>query len=69
VSTPPPAPTCTLHVLKEPSVDTDCTFKEHTKTATAYTDCGGCALQTRVLGVGLVSISMRMMAVSVANAM
>ncbi|KAH7073364.1 hypothetical protein FB567DRAFT_553964 [Paraphoma chrysanthemicola] len=48
-----PEPTCTLNVLKAPSFDVDCTFKQHTKTATAYTDCGGCALQTQVLGVGL----------------
>ncbi|KAH7078838.1 hypothetical protein BKA63DRAFT_252096 [Paraphoma chrysanthemicola] len=50
-------PTCTLNVLRAPSFDVDCTFKQHTKTATAYTDCGGCALQTRALGVGLVSFA------------
>ncbi|ORY02471.1 hypothetical protein BCR34DRAFT_451701, partial [Clohesyomyces aquaticus] len=50
---PPPEPTCTKNVMKMPSVDIDCTFYAHTKTRTAYTDCGSCALATKMLGLGL----------------
>lgn len=45
-----------MTVLRSPTFEQNCTFKEHTVTATHYTDCGGCALQTRVLGVGLVRL-------------
>jgi hypothetical protein len=49
------APTCTIIFFKEPSFKTDCTFTQSTSTVTVYTDCGGCALETERLGVGLVS--------------
>jgi hypothetical protein len=42
-------------MLKAPSFQTNCTFYETTKTSTSYTDCGGCELKTKFLGVGLVS--------------
>lgn len=50
-----PEPTCTIPLLVQPSFETDCTFYEKTRTKTEYTDCGGCALETRMLGLGLVS--------------
>ncbi|TKA59238.1 hypothetical protein B0A49_11504 [Cryomyces minteri] len=46
-------PTCTLTILKNPPHQIDCTFYSQTATETAYTDCSGCALTTRQLGVGL----------------
>ncbi|KAH3910839.1 hypothetical protein HBI56_004030 [Parastagonospora nodorum] len=48
-----PQPTCTLTVFREPAFVQDCTFLQHTATATSYTDCHGCALETLVLGLGL----------------
>ncbi|KAI8937504.1 hypothetical protein NX059_005222 [Plenodomus lindquistii] len=42
-----------LEILKIPSMETNCTFYETTKTATVYTDCHGCELQTKALGLGL----------------
>ncbi|KAF2856637.1 hypothetical protein T440DRAFT_512651 [Plenodomus tracheiphilus IPT5] len=48
-----PSPTCTIELLKIPSVETNCTFYETTQTATVYTDCHGCELQTMALGLGL----------------
>ncbi|OCL10139.1 hypothetical protein AOQ84DRAFT_219977 [Glonium stellatum] len=50
---PDAVPTCTIAVLEEPSFNTDCTFYTSTQTLTEYTDCGGCALTTRILGHGL----------------
>ncbi|KAF2476562.1 uncharacterized protein BDR25DRAFT_300517 [Lindgomyces ingoldianus] len=41
--------------MKQPSFEVDCTFYEQTKTKTEYTDCGGCTLQTKFFGLGLVS--------------
>lgn len=38
----------------------DCTFKQYTKTVTAYTDCGGCEMRTKMLGLGLVSFFCRL---------
>ncbi|OAL06041.1 hypothetical protein IQ06DRAFT_74774 [Phaeosphaeriaceae sp. SRC1lsM3a] len=52
-STSTAEPTCTINVLREPAIAIDCTFMQHTKTVTAYTDCGGCVMHTRALGVGL----------------
>ena len=52
---PDAEPTCIHTVMKLPSVDIDCTFYANTKTLTEYTDCGGCALETKYYGVGLVS--------------
>ncbi|KAF2192318.1 hypothetical protein K469DRAFT_309521 [Zopfia rhizophila CBS 207.26] len=49
-----PGPICTTHVVKAPSFQVDCTFYSHTMTKTSYTDCGGCALETKYLGRGLV---------------
>lgn len=48
-------PSCTLDLIKVPPIETDCTFHEATTTATVFTDCGGCELQTKVMGLGLVS--------------
>ncbi|KAL6712329.1 hypothetical protein ACN47E_000206 [Coniothyrium glycines] len=46
-------PACTLNILKMPSFETDCTFRDTTSTSTSYTDCGGCILKTEALGLGL----------------
>ncbi|KAF2738467.1 hypothetical protein EJ04DRAFT_429090 [Polyplosphaeria fusca] len=43
---------CTINFLKAPSFQTDCTFYQETSTSTAYTECNGCALHTRKLGLG-----------------
>ncbi|KAH9863519.1 hypothetical protein IAQ61_009797 [Plenodomus lingam] len=50
---PTPTPTCTLKIFEFPPVQTECTFYENTVTATSYTECHGCAIQTVVLGLGL----------------
>ncbi|RYN15755.1 hypothetical protein AA0119_g12773 [Alternaria tenuissima] len=52
-STPTPSADCVVNVFKSPPRQTNCTFYETTTTSTVYTDCGGCALKTKVLGVGL----------------
>ncbi|KAF2654138.1 hypothetical protein K491DRAFT_569628, partial [Lophiostoma macrostomum CBS 122681] len=44
---------CTIPIMKPAPLKQDCTFAAHTSTETVYTDCGGCALVTRRLGVGL----------------
>lgn len=49
-----PAPTCTRVILKQPSFKTVCTNYKTTVTFTSYTNCGGCALSTERLGLGLV---------------
>ncbi|XPS71550.1 hypothetical protein M3J09_003730 [Ascochyta lentis] len=51
--TPTPAPTCTLAILKQPSFQKICTNYGKTLTFTSYTNCGGCSLVTRHLGLGL----------------
>ncbi|KAF2102568.1 hypothetical protein NA57DRAFT_52132 [Rhizodiscina lignyota] len=45
--------TCTKTLLKQPPIQTDCTFLSSTITFSKFTDCGGCALTTRELGVGI----------------
>jgi hypothetical protein len=52
----PSAPTCTRVIFKQPSFQTRCTQYSRTVTFTAFTDCGGCALSTERLGLGLVSV-------------
>ncbi|UPX13640.1 uncharacterized protein EKO05_0004140 [Ascochyta rabiei] len=52
-STPTPAPTCTLPILKQPSFKKICTKYGKTLTFTSYTNCGGCSLETKHLGFGL----------------
>ncbi|KAF1941281.1 hypothetical protein EJ02DRAFT_466736 [Clathrospora elynae] len=52
-STPTVSASCTLHVLANPSFETDCTFHASTRTVTEYTDCGGCVLETQRLGAGV----------------
>ncbi|KAF2254604.1 hypothetical protein BU26DRAFT_447489 [Trematosphaeria pertusa] len=53
ILTPAPEPTCMLAILKQPSFESDCTFHAKTRTKTVYTDCGGCGLETKMLGLGL----------------
>ncbi len=52
-----PIQNCTTTIFKEPSYATNCTvYAGVTMTSTASVDCGGCVLETRLLGHGLVSL-------------
>jgi hypothetical protein len=54
-TTAAPEATCTMQVFKPPPLEENCVFHESTRTITHWTDCGGCELRTRKMGVGLVS--------------
>ncbi|KAH7402650.1 hypothetical protein BKA66DRAFT_6177 [Pyrenochaeta sp. MPI-SDFR-AT-0127] len=45
--------TCTLNVFRTPTFETYCTLYTKTRTSTSYTDCHGCEIKTKVLGLGL----------------
>ncbi|KAF1841712.1 uncharacterized protein K460DRAFT_259755, partial [Cucurbitaria berberidis CBS 394.84] len=47
------APTCTINIFRVPSFQTNCTFWEKTRTSTSYTNCKGCEIRTKTMGLGL----------------